>query len=61
MNDTNLSILTAVINAFTLVGFKYAKNYSYNVSKMNFQTEEKVLIYTITVHIVIRKIRTKIV
>lgn len=33
MNDTNLSILTAVINAFTLVGFKYAKNYSYNVSK----------------------------
>ena len=59
MNDTNLSILTAVINAF-LVGFKYAKNYSYNVSKNELPNRGKSFDLHYNCPHCIRKIRTKL-
>ena len=45
MNDLNLSILTSVVTAYTLVGFKWAENYKYKVSKTELPNRgKKVLI-----------------
>ena len=58
MNDLNLSILTSVVTAYTLVGFKWAENYKYKVSKTelpnrgkSFDLEYKCLIAILKIHI----------